>query len=141
MLTQPKMDKRGAKKAQADERIQRLRGIYGAANNAALARELGVKKMTVSSWRKRGVPDSVCVQVAKDKGVSLDWLLYGIEAASAAADEKGSYNTNRGAGAMNRDEQRDWVAALDQLSPEARARLRAVVDSLASAARTKKPTG
>lgn len=64
---------------EADQIIGRLRQIFGVSNNAELAAALNTRKSTISSWRTRGVPDSVCADVAAQKQVSLDWLRNGSE--------------------------------------------------------------
>lgn len=114
-------------------------------NQTVFAKETGVGRASQVNYETdRRSPDSEYWEKAAMLGVDVQYVITGVRSdnlATVAADEKGRYNTNRGAGAMNRDEQRDWFDALDQLTPEARARLRAVVDSMASAARPKKPTG
>ncbi|MBN2702549.1 MAG: helix-turn-helix domain-containing protein [Methylohalobius sp. ZOD2] len=59
--------------------LDRLRAIFGTSSDATLARALGVQKTTLSSWKARNsIPYEKCVQVAEEKGISLDWLLSGI---------------------------------------------------------------
>ena len=59
--------------------IARLRQATGAADDADLARRLRLSsRAVVSNWKRRDtVPLSECLQVARDQGVSLDWLLLG----------------------------------------------------------------
>jgi len=48
-------------------------------NYAALGRALGVSRDQVSKWRNRqSRPYAECMRVAKEQGVSLDWLLMGV---------------------------------------------------------------
>jgi len=64
----------------ATEVIARMSAVVGATNDSELARELGVRRSTVGSWRARAsVPYAECVRLAADRGVSLDWLLLGKE--------------------------------------------------------------
>lgn len=64
-------------KEPGDDVISRLRQLYKVPNNAALAAVMGEAKSTISSWRKRGVPDSICTKAAQDKGVAYEWLRLG----------------------------------------------------------------
>lgn len=61
--------------------VNRMREALGAANDAALAAELGVAPPTVSGWKSEGrsVPLDYCRIVADKSGVSLDWLVLGRE--------------------------------------------------------------
>ncbi|GAA0841246.1 helix-turn-helix domain-containing protein [Marinobacter szutsaonensis] len=55
-----------------------MKRIYGVDKDAELARALDISPQTLSSWRQRSaVPYALCVECAKSKGASLDWLLYG----------------------------------------------------------------
>ncbi|WP_175253508.1 helix-turn-helix domain-containing protein [Pseudomonas sp. BMW13] len=58
--------------------LGRLLQVLSAKNESELARRLGTSSSNVSTWRKRGsVPLAICEQVARERGLSLDWLLYG----------------------------------------------------------------
>lgn len=58
--------------------IERLSLILGRQGDADLAKELGVQRTTVSSWKSRGkIPYEECWQVARKHGISMDWLLSG----------------------------------------------------------------
>lgn len=60
--------------------IERLKEIFEAKNNTELAEKLNIPRNTVSTWKNRGsVPYAVCIDVAEQEKVSLDWLLAGIE--------------------------------------------------------------
>lgn len=58
--------------------LARMKAIYGVEKDAELARALDISPQTLSSWRQRSaVPYALCVECAKSRGASLDWLLYG----------------------------------------------------------------
>ena len=58
--------------------LGRLRASLGVSSDKELARELGISPSTLSSWRQRdAIPYSFCVEYARAKGVSLDWLIFG----------------------------------------------------------------
>ncbi len=60
------------------EIIDRLRFITESKNDAQLAKHLGVAQTTLSAWKTRGViPYDACVKVAKEKGISLDVIIFG----------------------------------------------------------------
>lgn len=50
----------------------------GARSDTEASRACGVSKTTWSNWRTRNsVPYTTCVQLAEERGISLDWLLLG----------------------------------------------------------------
>lgn len=58
--------------------LSRMKEIYGVEKDAELSRALDISPQTLSSWRQRSaVPYALCVECAKSRGASLDWLLYG----------------------------------------------------------------
>jgi len=58
--------------------LSRMKTIYGVEKDAELARALDISPQTLSSWRQRSaIPYALCVECAKSRGASLDWLLYG----------------------------------------------------------------
>ncbi|WP_168169314.1 helix-turn-helix domain-containing protein [Kushneria phosphatilytica] len=58
--------------------LNRLMSVCGVEQDRDLAIELGVPTSTVSNWRSRGnIPIKQCIRIAKEKGVSLDWLILG----------------------------------------------------------------
>lgn len=62
----------------ADEIMDRLKEALEAPSDGALAKRLGVGRMTVSNWRRRDSrPYPFCIEVALREDVSLDWLLLG----------------------------------------------------------------
>ena len=59
--------------------IQRMRQVYGAKNDSALAAELNLAVSAPSNWRQRNSPPfAICADIAAKKGISLDWLIFGI---------------------------------------------------------------
>ena len=62
----------------ASQVIERLKVLLSATTDQDIARALGVSKPTISSWRQRDtVPYAFCIQIAKERGLQLDWLLLG----------------------------------------------------------------
>lgn len=62
----------------AESVLERLKVVLETASDSALARALDATPQTISSWKKRdSVPYAKCVSVARESGVSLDWLLTG----------------------------------------------------------------
>ncbi|GAB3394975.1 helix-turn-helix domain-containing protein [Azotobacter armeniacus] len=58
--------------------LARLKVLMGATTDITLASTLGISPQTLSSWKSRdSVPYALCVEVAEERGVSLDWLLVG----------------------------------------------------------------
>lgn len=58
--------------------LARLKMLLGATTDTALASGLGISPQTLSSWKSRdSIPYALCVDVAEEHGVSLDWLLVG----------------------------------------------------------------
>jgi hypothetical protein len=63
----------------ADEIIRRMRQVYEVKHDTELALALGLSKAAPSNWRQRNSPPyELCVEVASKRGVSLDWLVFGI---------------------------------------------------------------
>ena len=61
-----------------DAVLLRLMSLFNVDNDSELARVLNVNRQTLASWRKRdSVPYSICINIAEERGVSLDWLLTG----------------------------------------------------------------
>nr|WP_158608539.1 helix-turn-helix domain-containing protein [Stagnimonas aquatica] len=62
----------------AGEVLDRLQVVLGVSSDSALARPLGVGVSTPASWRNRNsIPFDECMQVALERGVSLDYLILG----------------------------------------------------------------
>ncbi|MFM2477338.1 helix-turn-helix domain-containing protein [Celerinatantimonas sp. MCCC 1A17872] len=58
--------------------IERLQIILKVSNNNQLCKALGVNRSTLGNWVSRNsVPYSLCVDVAEQNEVSVDWLLTG----------------------------------------------------------------
>jgi transcriptional regulator with XRE-family HTH domain len=63
----------------ADAIIVRMRQVYGVKYDTELATELGLSKAAPSNWRQRNSPPyEICVEIARNKGISLDWLIFGV---------------------------------------------------------------
>jgi len=66
--------------SETDQVLERLYKLLNVKNDSQLAKELGIATSTLSNWRTRDtVPYKSCVDVAQQKGISLDWLLMGKE--------------------------------------------------------------
>ncbi len=60
----------------AESVLDRLQKALDVRSDSALSRALGVKRATLGNWRNRNsVPYSICVNIALQKGISLNWLL------------------------------------------------------------------
>jgi hypothetical protein len=58
--------------------LSRLKLLTGSDTDVQLARALAVSPQTLSSWKARdSIPYSLCVDLARLHGCSLDWLLLG----------------------------------------------------------------
>ncbi|WP_200627683.1 helix-turn-helix domain-containing protein [Pseudomonas sp. LAM2023] len=58
--------------------LTRLKLLTGAKTDAELSRKLSISPQTLSSWKVRdSIPYSLCVDLARQHGCSLDWLLLG----------------------------------------------------------------
>lgn len=70
--------------------LLRLMSLFNVDNDSELARVLNVNRQTLASWRKRdSVPYSICINLAEERGISLDWLLTGKgEEVDAIGEEK-----------------------------------------------------
>lgn len=64
--------------ATAADVMERLQTVFGATTDSALADAMKVNRQTLGSWRARDrIPYDECVNLATEKGLSLDWLLIG----------------------------------------------------------------
>ena len=62
--------------------IARLKQVLQVKSDTELCQLTDTNKQTLSNWKTRNsVPYTLCVEVAEQKNVSLDWLLAGKEAA------------------------------------------------------------
>lgn len=60
--------------------LDRMKQVVGVESDTALAKALGLRQSSISSAKARKqVPPTWAVQVAADYGVSLDWLMFGVE--------------------------------------------------------------
>ncbi|MBC3474129.1 helix-turn-helix domain-containing protein [Pseudomonas sp. Rh2] len=58
--------------------LARLKLLTGSETDVQLARALAVSPQTLSSWKVRGsIPYALCIDIARQRGCSLDWLLLG----------------------------------------------------------------
>jgi phage repressor protein C with HTH and peptisase S24 domain len=68
--------------------LGRIKQALGVRSDTSVARALGLSQSTMSSAKKKKqIPSSWIIQIAKEKGVSLDWLVYG--AAPTVTDDFG----------------------------------------------------
>lgn len=59
--------------------IDRIQKVLGVRTDIAVGSHFGLASSAVSGWRQRNkVPYAECVNLAGEKGVSLDWLLLGL---------------------------------------------------------------
>jgi len=65
--------------SKSTEIIARLKQITATSTDSGLSEQLGVSPQTLSSWKGRErMPYSVCIDLAEQHGISLDWLLTGV---------------------------------------------------------------
>lgn len=58
--------------------LGRLQLLYGVQSDSELSRVTGINRQTIGSWRARSsIPYELCVSLASERGVSLNWLLAG----------------------------------------------------------------
>ena len=58
--------------------LDQLRQALNVKSDSDLSRVLGVKRATLANWKTRdAIPYAICVTVALEKGISLQWLLIG----------------------------------------------------------------
>jgi hypothetical protein len=63
---------------EASEVLSRLKHLLAAPTDAALAKSLSISPQTLGSWRARAsIPYGLCMNLARNDGISLDWLLLG----------------------------------------------------------------
>lgn len=66
------------RKTDVSEVLKRLMQATGADNKSRLGKAYGISPQAISSWESRGsIPYALCVTVAEEKRVSIDWLLTG----------------------------------------------------------------
>jgi len=64
--------------SKSTEIIVRLKQITATTTDSGLSERLGVSPQTLSSWKGRErMPYSLCIDLAEQHGISLDWLLTG----------------------------------------------------------------
>mgnify|MGYP003497617756 FL=1 len=58
--------------------LARLKVMTNSDTDTALSKALGISPQTLSSWKIRdSIPYALCVSLARERGISLDWLLTG----------------------------------------------------------------
>lgn len=58
--------------------LERMRIVFNCQSDSELSKAIDTPKQTISTWKQRdSTPYSLCVHIAKDKNISLDWLLTG----------------------------------------------------------------
>lgn len=73
------MSDKGGDGFDIDAIIKRMHQVLGVGRDTALAKGLGLGSSAPANWRLRSAPPfAVCAKLALDKGVSLDWLLFGV---------------------------------------------------------------
>lgn len=100
-------------KKAVDAVLLRLMSLFNVDSDSGLAKALDVNRQTLASWRKRNsVPYSICITLAEEKGISLDWLLTG----------KGEEEVSKVEPATQSFSQADlkMLELLNQLDPEVR---------------------
>ncbi|MFJ4444617.1 helix-turn-helix domain-containing protein [Pseudomonas sp. NPDC089422] len=75
--------------------LARLKLLTCSDTDVQMARALEVSPQTLSSWKVRdSIPYSICVDLARQHGCSLDWLLLGEPDDSRPADTPGSWEND-----------------------------------------------
>lgn len=70
--------------------IDRMREVVGVKTDIALGSFFGLGTSAVSNWRQRNtLPIEECVNLSIRKGVSLDWLILGVDTASGSRGFQG----------------------------------------------------
>jgi len=73
------MREESALQLDAGEMIDRLRKVFAVRTDAQLGEHISASVSAISNWRTRNAPPyAVLASVAKAKGVSLDWLVFGV---------------------------------------------------------------
>ncbi len=63
----------------ANDIILRMRQVYEVGSDSALAAALRLAPSAPSNWRQRNRPPfALCAAIARERGISLDWLILGI---------------------------------------------------------------
>jgi uncharacterized protein with gpF-like domain len=94
----------------ADSVITRLKQLFNVKTDQKLGENLTVSKTTISTWRQRNsVPYSLCIQLAQEKNLSLDWLLTG-EGQMFRAGNNDDMSLNR--------EEKDFIKMIRSMNEE-----------------------
>lgn len=109
--------------------LDRLHKIFGVKNDNQLGDSLKVKRSTLGNWRARdSVPYTVCVDVADEHDVSLDWLLTGI-GSMWRNSEKNSISDEKGEGLLSGNNAQER-AVLELFRSLGEADQRVLIDSI-----------
>ncbi|HAU2961033.1 TPA: bacteriophage CI repressor [Salmonella enterica subsp. diarizonae] len=104
-------------KKSIDAVLSRLMTIFVVNTDSDLAKKLGVNRQTLASWRKRdSIPYSLCINLAEQQDISLDWLLGG-KGKMSAGEGKDSHSLIEGCNDDDCPLARKWLemfAALDE---------------------------
>lgn len=74
--------------------LARLKLLTGSDTDVQLARALAVSPQTLSSWKVRdSIPYSLCIDLARQHGCSLDWLFLGERDAPQALQSLDSWQS------------------------------------------------
>jgi hypothetical protein len=66
--------------------LGKIKQVLGVRSDVGVARALGYSQSFLSAAKKKKqIPSSWLIQVAQDKGVSLDWLVFGVAPANRTA--------------------------------------------------------
>lgn len=75
--------------------LSRMKYLTAAQTDAELSRALSISAQTLSSWKVRdSIPYALCVELARQHGCSLDWLLLGEPPMSATAQDDSSWESD-----------------------------------------------
>jgi hypothetical protein len=77
--------------SKSSEIIVRLKQITATSTDSGLSERLGVSPQTLSSWKgRKRMPYSICIELAEQHGISLDWLLTGVGPMQRTPEFEGS---------------------------------------------------
>lgn len=63
---------------EANQIIDRLLEVHNLSSDSTLALSLNINKQSISNWRNRNsIPFELCMSIAKEKDIDLNWLLKG----------------------------------------------------------------
>ncbi len=96
--------------------LDRIAQALDLSSDTDIARELGVSRSTVSSWRSRGaIPIKEYIGVAKRSGLNLHWLLLGEGEPFIGSQGAGDQHVQSGSSAMEAQALADGAALAREL--------------------------